>query len=136
MTRQSFRLSHDKARALALGAVRTAPEGWEVSISPPKRSLDQNAIVHALIGDIVKSGKEWGGKTRDADTWKTLLVSAHAIATKEPGQVIAGLEGEMVFLRESTARMSKSRSSSLIEYIIAWCASNGIEITDRRDYGW
>lgn len=129
---QTFTLSTPKARQSALDAVRLADEGMVVTIKQRTRSLDQNAFLHSLIGDVVRSGFRWAGKERDADTWKVLFVSAHAIATKEPGQNIMGMEGELVFLRESTARMTKARSSSLIEYIISFCTQNEIPITDNR----
>lgn len=134
MTR--FILSHAEARRRAIASVSEAPTGYQVEIKEPKRSLDQGALFHAICADIAKSGFEWAGKTRDAATWKTLLVSAHAVATKEPGQNVMGLEGELVFLRESTAHMSKARASSLIEYTLSWCAANGIQVNDKRYYGW
>lgn len=130
---QRFYIRSPLIRANAMNAVRAAPEGYSVEVKPPGRSTDQNALFHALCEDLARSGFKWSGKERDAATWKVLVVSAHAIATKEPGQNIIGLEGELVFLRESTARMTKARSSSLIEYAIAWCATNHIPIRDPRD---
>ena len=93
-----------------------------------KRSLDQNAKFHALCEDIAKQGTEWAGKPRTAAEWKVLLVSGHAMATKEGAEMVPGLEGEFVNLRESTAKMSKRRSASLIEYTLAFCAQNGIRV--------
>ena len=100
----------------------------EVVVRPAKRSLDQNALFHAVCEDIAKSGIEWAGKPRDAAQWKVLLVSGHAAATKEGAEMVPGLEGEFVNLRESTAKMTKARSSSLIEYALAFCAQNSIEV--------
>ena len=45
-------------------------------------------------------------------------------------KIVAGLEGEFINLRESTALMTKARGSSLIEYSIAWCEMNGIKLND------
>lgn len=134
MERQKFILINSNVRDRAIWALKGAPDGYHVEIRPPTRSLEQNAFLHSLISDVAKSGFKWAGKERDADTWKTLFISAHAVATKESGHNLAGLEGELVFLRESTARMTKSRSSSLIEYILAFCASNGIKVTDGEAY--
>lgn len=120
----------------AVEAVINAPEGWTVTVSPPKRSLDQNAHFHALCHDIAKSGMEWAGKKRTESDWKALLVSAHSVATKDHGEVIPGLEGEFVSIRESTASMSKARASSLIEYTIAFAVSNGVELTETRKRGF
>ena len=41
--------------------------------------------------------------------------------------IVPGLEGEFVNLRESTAAMSKSRGSSLIEYTMAFMANHELE---------
>ena len=105
-----------------------------LEVRPENRSLDQNAHFHALCGDIARSGIEWFGKPRKADEWKVLLVSGHAKATKQEADVVPGLEGELVNLRESTARMSRQRASSLIEYTLAFCAEHGVELRDSRQW--
>jgi hypothetical protein len=125
-------LSHDLARRRALADVANAAPGSVVKVEPAKRTNDQSAKFHALCGDIAKSGFCWAGKPRTAVQWKVLLVSGHAAATKQGSEMVPGLEGEFVNLRESTATMSKSRSSSLIEYTMAFCAMNGIEITEQE----
>ncbi len=130
MTGERFILAHRQARQRALAAVSCAPEGHVVTIKPPTRTSDQNAKFHAIVSDIAKSGYAWGGKKRDAAAWKVLLVSGHATATKEGSEMVPGLEGEFVNLRESTALMSVRRGASLIEYAIAFCAENGIEMTE------
>ena len=63
------------------------------------------------------------GKPRSVSDWKILMVSGHAIATKRPTELVPGLEGELVALRESTAQMSVARMNSLIDYIQAWMAN-------------
>lgn len=125
--KQIFMLVHAEARARAMHAVKNAPDGNKVVISEQTRSGEQNAIFHALCGDIAKSGIEWMGKRRSADEWKVLLVSGHSVATKHGADIVPGLEGEFVNLRESTAAMSKSRGSSLIEYTMAFMANHELE---------
>lgn len=119
-------LNHPQARARAVEAVRLAPAGYEVRIKEPTRNSEQNAKFHALCSDLAKSGLEWFGKRRTAAQWKVLLVSGHAVATREGAEMVAGLEGELVNVRESTALMSVRRSSSLIEYAVAFCALHGV----------
>ena len=126
--RRRLRLIDESVRRRAIEAVRTAPVGHEVVIGPGRRSLDQNAKFHAICEDFARAGVQWAGKPRDAAQWKVLLVSGHAAATKEGAEMVPGLEGEFVNLRESTARMSKARSSSLIEYALAFAAEHGIRI--------
>ena len=121
-----FALTHAQARARAILAVQDAPDGYVVKIAEPKRTGEQNAKFHALCSDIAAAGIPWAGKPRRAEQWKVLLVSGHAQATKEGSEVVPGLEGEFVNIRESTALMSKARSSSLIEYTLAFCAAHDI----------
>ena len=69
----------------------------------------------------------------DAEDWKALLVVSHAVATQGEGglRLVPDLEGRgLVQLRESTARMSKERASSLIEYEQAWATQRGIQLHD------
>lgn len=127
MTKRIYRLVHDEARRRAAADCMSAEDGWVVTVSEPTRTLEQSAKFHAICSDIEKSGLRWGGKPRTAAQWKVLLVSGHAIATKEGAEMIPGIEGEFVNLRESTALMSKKRSSSLVEYALVFCAQNGIE---------
>lgn len=117
-------------------AIRDAGANARVTIAAAQRSNDQNAMFHALCSDLAKSPLMFAGKRRNLDEWKVLLVSGHAVATGTQGEVIPGLEGEFVAIRESTAKMGVARASSLIEYTLAYCAMNGVEITETRKGGW
>ena len=117
-------LAHMDARARAAAYCADAPAGTVLRFSEPTRTSDQNAKFHALCSDIARSGLEWMGKPRTAAQWKVLLVSGHAMATKEGAEILPGLEGEFVNLRESTAAMSKKRGASLIEYAQAFAAQH------------
>jgi hypothetical protein len=130
MSKQTFILAHPTARQRAVDAIRQAADGMVVTVAEPRRSGDQNDKFHALCTDIARSGLQWMGKRRTAAEWKVLLVSGHAVATKQGAEVVPGLEGEFVNIRESTASMSKSRGSSLIEYTMAFCAAHDIELAE------
>ncbi|HHF6958635.1 TPA: recombination protein NinB [Haemophilus influenzae] len=101
-----------------------------VKIQPITRSLEQNSKLHALLSDISKQC-EFNGKKRDIDTWKMIMVSAHKIATGGQAEMVIGLEGEVINLRESTAQMGVKRLASLIEYIQSWGVQNGVRFNDR-----
>jgi hypothetical protein len=45
------------------------------------------------------------------------------MATKEGSEMVPGLEGEFVNVRESTALMSKRRGASLIDYAEAFLST-------------
>ena len=125
MEKQIFRLSHNTARQNAARAVLEAPEGFMVRIEPRTRSLEQNAMLHALFTDAAKHAT-WHGRKLAAEQWKVLFISGHAIATGRGADMVPGLEGEFVNIRESSARMSVARMTSLIEYINAWMADHEV----------
>ncbi|EYX18414.1 hypothetical protein BW97_17415 [Escherichia coli O69:H11 str. 07-4281] len=52
--------------------------------------------------------------------------------TSQEADVLPGLEGEYVNIRESSAQMSVKRMASLIEYTTAWAIGQGVRFTDRR----
>lgn len=120
-----FTLVHQTARQRAAQACLDAPEGWEVWIIEPKRTSAQNRLLHKLLQGL--AGRIWFGKPRTMEDWKMLMVSGHAVATRRDTEIVPGLEGELVALRESTANMTKSRLSSLVEYIQAWVANEDQE---------
>ena len=97
-----------------------------VTLKEETRKESQNRKFHALCGDLEKSKHPWMGKPRTAAQWKVLLVSGHAVATKEECEMVPGLEGEYINLRESTALMTVRRGASLIEYSLSFCAMNRI----------
>ena len=122
-----FYLVHAEARRRAVEAVQTAPDGMVVRISEPNRNVEQNDKFHAICTDLAKSDLQWMGKRRTKEEWKVLLVSGHAVATKQGADMVPGLEGEFVNLRESTASMGIRRMSSLIEYANAFLAAHEVE---------
>jgi hypothetical protein len=104
--------------------------GTIVEFRKATRSNDQNALLHAICADLAKSQMQWAGKRRKWDEWKVLLVSGHTKATRGEVEIVPGIEGEFINIRESTARMGVERATSLIEYALAFCAAHEIEIRD------
>lgn len=133
---QYFTIRSPQILANCIEAIRAMGLNARVTIAPEKRRGGQNNMFHAICGDLAASGLKWAGKERTLDQWKAILVSGHSVATGGEGEVIPGIEGEFVAIRESTSRMSVSRASSLIEYTLAFCATNSIDLTDTRKGGW
>ena len=71
------------------------------------------------------------GRKLTMEQWKVLFISGHAIATNQKADVVPGLEGEFVNIRESSAQMSVSRMASLIEYVTAYGVAHGVKFNDR-----
>lgn len=133
---QRFILINEHIRGNAMKAVEMAPDGYSIAISEPKRSNDQNAKFHAMLTDLSRSPVKWAGKRRSVEEWKALIISGHSVATLSRGEVIPGLEGEFVAIRESSANMTVRRAASLIEYLLAFCVTNGVELFETERCGF
>lgn len=127
-----FVLVSDEVRQRCMDYLGRVPEGFEVLVSPPRMSDGQRDRFHAICSDLARSGIEWAGEQRTGAEWKVLLISGHAKATSNDAEVVIGLEGELVDIRESVTTMSKRRGSSLIEYSQAFCMNNGVRMRDTR----
>jgi hypothetical protein len=123
--------------------VATSPVGHVVTIAPPSRSLDQNAIFHAIVDDFAKAIPEYAGVPMDQESWKSVLIISHAIATMEQPdrhhnqlpvklRLVPDLEGQgLVQVREASSRMSKARATSLIDYCIAEATKRGVPLREQ-----
>lgn len=101
-----------------------------LELRPATRSTEQNAKLHAMLGDIAKQ-IEWAGKKRDIETWKRLLVAAWSRATGEPLEYLPAVDGhgvDIVFRR--TSQMTVGEVGELIEFIYAWGAEAGVVFTE------
>lgn len=115
-------LAHQLARTRALDAVRNAPEGWHVSVTEPRRNLEQNAALHARLTEIAQTRK-WAGRRWDAEVWKRLLTAAWCRATGQQVLMLPALDGngvDIVFRR--TSELSRAECSELLDFINAWDA--------------
>ncbi|PTA95631.1 protein ninB [Kluyvera sp. Nf5] len=133
--KQTIFLRSKQQQQSAINAILASPLDTDrpvtIRISDYKRNLDQNARFHAMLGDIARQVK-WCGMQLRPEQWKVLLISGHAVATKQPADIVPGIEGEFVNIRESSAEMSVGRMASLIEYVMAWAAGQGVRFTDGR----
>lgn len=118
-----MQIRDDSKRLIALDAVSKAPDGAILTIKDPTRTLEQNAMFHALCTEASMNCL-FMGKQIKAAQWKVLFISGHAIATGIGADIVPGLEGEFVNIRESSAQMGIKRMTSLIEYTQAYIANN------------
>lgn len=122
-----------------LGSIWRAAKPWllaghrlVVTVEQEPLSLTQRQKFYAMCGDFARSGIPWAGSERTKDEWAVLLISGHAIATKHEAEVIRGLEGELVNMRETMSTMPKQRASSLIEYTLAEGPKLGVQFRDHE----
>lgn len=89
------------------------------------RTLEQNALLHALLRDIVNDGTTFAGQEWGVEDWKAIFASGYRQAVKgEQPRIIVGLENEVINMGKGTHTMGVGELSELIEYIEAWRAGN------------
>jgi hypothetical protein len=122
--RKFFILAHPEARRRAMACVADAPEGHTVTVKPAARSGEQNAKLHAELGEIAER-MEWAGKKRDSETWKRLITAAWLRARGESIELLPALDGhgvDVVFRRTST--LTVAEMGELLEFLMAWKAEH------------
>ena len=102
-----------------------------MTVEKEKRSLPQNAIIHAVIGEIAKQARHVGSRL-DAEDFKRLLV--HQFAKEiglDAGRIVPSLDGTgFVQLGMQTRNFTKEQASEFLEWLYAWAAQNGVEINE------
>lgn len=102
----------------------------------PTRSADQNAMFHAMCGDIANARPKWAGHAIDAEGWKRLLVDAWARTEGGvQGRIVPSLDGSSVVnLGVQTRRLRVGEMADLITYVQAWAAEQGIPLHDNPEW--
>lgn len=127
--KQTFILSHRQARDRALEAVRNAGDDYVVTVSEPKRSLVQNALMWVLLHEL-STQVEWHGVYLTPENWKDMCTAA-----LKKQEVVPGIDGGFVVLGTSTRKMTKQEMSDLIEFIYAFGAQHDVEFGEPYDQG-
>ena len=122
--KQIFVMAHAEARRRAAEAVRQAPEGYVVRISPPTRSLEQNALMWSRLTDIAEQVK-WHGRTLSAEDWKAVFTASLRSLIVVPNLDSTGF----VALGMSTSQMNKQEFSDLLALIEAFGAEREVRWT-------
>ena len=117
----------DADRLISL--IESMPLPFGITISEgQRRNLEQNAILWATCTDIAKQIQMplINGQLVKAnpEEWKQFLSALH----DNERRIAIGDNGEMIVLSRSTSSMSKRDFSSLIEFIMAFCANRGVKL--------
>jgi len=103
-----------------------------LEIKDASKSREQEEKYHAIIGDIAKQAQHMGAKW-SAEDWKRLLVDKFM---REHWQtdltIIPNLDSTgIVQLGIQTRKFTKEQASEFVEFLLAWCAENGIELNEK-----
>lgn len=115
-----FVLSHSTARQRAIEAVRDAPDGYVVRVTQKTRSLEQSALMWALLNELSKQ-VIWHGQKLTAEEWKDM-----ATAALKNQKVVPGISGGFVVLGARTSKMTRAEMSELIDFLYAFGAEHEV----------
>ena len=103
-----------------------------VELRAETRSLAENAMLHALLGQISRE-VEWAGKKRDIETWKRLLTAAWCRARNEHIEMLPAIDGHgSDIIYRHTSQLTVSECAELIEYVQAWAVDQGVKLKEHR----
>lgn len=121
MSRALLTLANDAVRQQAHNWIAKAPQGTRVEFKAPRRSLDQNALMWSLMGQIADQ-LLWFGERLTADDFKD-IISAHL----RKARVVPGIDpGTVVPLGMRTSDMTKEEMTNMIECAFSFGAERGV----------
>ncbi len=125
-------LSTPQARKNAAQAVLDAAEGYVVEIKEPKRTLAENALLHAVLTELAKQAT-WHGQKLPMEVWKRLCVAAWLRERGEQPMMVPALDGHGVdIVYHRTSKLNKRECAELIDYVYALGAGLGVKFTEGR----
>lgn len=131
--RRMYVLGSETHRQFVGSLVATSPAGCVVTLDPPRRTVDQNRLLHALITEAVEGGFATdSGRRLTVTEAKTAFVTGWMDETGQSSDMVM-VGGRPVQLRRSTTELNKAELSELVEYIYAECALRGIQFRSRAE---
>lgn len=141
-SKRRYVLAHQLARQRAVEDVRTAPEGYVVTVSEPRKSRDQEEKYHAMIGDIAAQWR-FCDRSWDPEDMKRLCIDQFRRDTAKDDDLAplwAGMgtvdlapsiDGSgVVALGVQSRRFPKRLAMAFIEWLYALGAEHGVVWTD------
>ena len=123
-----FVLRNESIRRRVQEAVWEAADGFQVTLSEPPRTLDQNAAQWPILEAFSKQ-LEWpinGVMTKiTPEDFKDILTAAFK---RETVRVAMGLDGGMVMLGQRTSKFKKAEFSEYLEFLHATAVLRGVTV--------
>ena len=114
-------LHADSQRRYAHSLIDKAPPGYVMTISEPKRTTDQNALMWAMLGDMTKQRPE--GLCYTPNQFKGAIMDSCGF----DAEFIQGLDGRPFFCNGfRSSRLTKAQMSDLISFMQEYGARHGI----------
>lgn len=125
MSRALLVLYNDEIRRRAIHWIEHAPHDTRVEFKGPKRTLDQNSRMWAMLTDIATQ-LDWHGVKLTTEDWKLLFLDSLNRELRSM-RMVPSLDGDgFVPLGRSSSDLSKEEFTMLIELIFAFGANHGV----------
>lgn len=123
-----FILAHPLARANAIDAVRSAPDGMCVTIREVNRTLEQNSAQWPIL-EAFSQQLQWPVNGQmvhmTAEEWKDVLTAAFQ---RETARLAMGMDGGVVMLGQRTSQFGKKKFGEWLEFLNAVAAMRGVVV--------
>ena len=129
MSRALIIIRNDVDRQRATRLAHKAPVGTRVEFKATKRSLPQNAKMHAMLTEVSRQLR-WDGIKLTSDDWKLVFIDA----LKREVRIVRNIDGTgVVNLSRSSSDLSKAEMADLISLIEEFGARHGVMFNDPRN---
>lgn len=118
-----------RQKQFAHQCIERAPNDYVCQIKQKTRTLEQNALMWALLTDLSKQ-VNWYGQFLTQDEWKDVMS-----ASLKKQKVVPGVDGGFVVIGARTSQMGKKEMSDLCELIQAFGAEHGVTWTEPERVG-
>lgn len=112
--------SRERAKRL----VDAAPEGFVFSVEEPRRTVDQNSRLWAMLSDVAMSKPM--GRMHTPEEWKCIFMSACGWEVA----FLPGLDGRFLPYGYRSSKLTKKQMTDLQDFIQAWGDENGVQWSD------
>ncbi len=131
MSRYQIKLKGEEQRALGHRWLDAAPLEMLIIFQDPTRTLEQNAKMWAMLGDISKQHMR-NGVYKSSEVWKSLFM--HSLGHEMKFEM--GLNGEIFPTGFKSSQLGIKQMNELIEWMYKWGAENKIVWNEARKGGW
>jgi hypothetical protein len=117
-------LGNDFTRARAKAIIDKAPKGYVAEVKEPKRTLDQNNKLWAMLTDVSVAMPM--GRRHTPDDWKAIFMNACGWEC----QFVEGLDGRPFPKGFRSSHLTKSQMGDLINFIQAFGDEHNVRWSD------
>lgn len=115
-----FKLTNNFTRGRACNAIMHAPDGYIAIVEEPRRTIDQNSRLWALLSDVAMSKPH--GRMHTPEEWKCIFMAACGWEVA----FLPGLDGRFLPYGYRSSKLTKKQMMDLQDFIEAWGNENGV----------